>query len=242
MHKVERAIIMAAGKGQRMQPVTFSVPKPMISVNGTRMIETIINALHKNGINEIYIVVGYLKECFLPLSKKYSNLKFIENPYYEDCNNISSLYVAREYLDNVIIIDGDQIISNHEILSPIFEHSGYNCVWTDAETTEWLMTTDSNNIVTSCSRTGGKNGWKLYGISRWSKEDGKKLRKHLEYEFECKKNHSIYWDDLAMFCYPEDYKLGIYPMDSYDVKELDSFDELLCEDPSYITYQGENKQ
>ena len=64
MNRVERAIIMAAGLGNRMKPVTLHTPKPLIKVNGKRMIDTIVEALHKHGINEIYVVVGYLKEQF----------------------------------------------------------------------------------------------------------------------------------------------------------------------------------
>ena len=232
MHTVKRAIIMAAGKGTRMRPVTLTTPKPLVKINGRRMIDTVIEALHKNGITEIYIVVGYLKEQFAVLTKEYNNITLIENPYYDTCNNISSLYVARNFIEDSIILDGDQIIYNEEILTPEFERSGYNAVWTDGETDEWLMTVE-NGIVTSCSRTGGKNGWQLYSISRWSEEDGKKLKKHLELEFKEKNNRQIYWDDVAMFCHAEEYKLGIGPMKSSDVIEIDNLDELIALDPSY---------
>lgn len=232
MHTVKRAIIMAAGKGTRMRPVTLTTPKPLVKINGRRMIDTVIEALHKNGITEIYIVVGYLKEQFAVLTKEYNNITLIENPYYDTCNNISSLYVARNFIEDSIILDGDQIIYNEEILTPEFERSGYNAVWTDGETDEWLMTVE-NGIVASCSRTGGKNGWQLYSISRWSEEDGKKLKKHLELEFKEKNNRQIYWDDVAMFCHAEEYKLGISPMKSSDVIEIDNLDELIALDPSY---------
>lgn len=232
MHTVKRAIIMAAGKGTRMRPVTLTTPKPLVKINGRRMIDTVIEALHKNGITEIYIVVGYLKEQFAVLTKEYNNITLIENPYYDTCNNISSLYVARNFIEDSIILDGDQIIYNEKILAPEFERSGYNAVWTDGETDEWLMTVE-NGIVTSCSRTGGKSGWQLYSISRWSEEDGKKLKKHLEQEFEEKNNRQIYWDDVAMFCHAEEYKLGISPMKSSDVIEIDNLDELIALDPSY---------
>ncbi len=232
MHTVKRAIIMAAGKGTRMRPVTLTTPKPLVKINGRRMIDTVIEALHKNGITEIYIVVGYLKEQFAVLTKEYNNITLIENPYYDTCNNISSLYVARNFIEDSIILDGDQIIYNEKILTPEFERSGYNAVWTDGETDEWLMTVE-NGIVTSCSRTGGKNGWQLYSISRWSEEDGKKLKKHLELEFKEKNNRQIYWDDVAMFCHAEEYKLGISPMKSSDVIEIDNLDELIALDPSY---------
>ena len=232
MYKVERAILMAAGLGQRMRPLTETVPKPLVEVQGTRMIDTVIRALQENGIREIYVVVGHLKEQFASLEREYPGLRLIENPWYDTCNNIASLYMARQYLENTIILDADQIIYNPAILAPDFERSGYNAVWTDGETKEWLMTVE-NGLVTGCSRQGGKGGWQLYSISRWSAEDGRKLRRQLEIEFEEKQNRQIYWDDVPMFCYPGTYRLGIRPMDPGDVIEIDSLDELIRMDPRY---------
>lgn len=231
MYKVERAIIMAAGLGNRMKPITLNTPKPLIEVNGKRMIDTIIDGLYSNGINEIYIVIGYLSDKFNVLHDKYPDVKFIKNPYYDTCNNISSLYVARDYIENAIILDGDQIIYNTSILNPNFDKSGYNSVWTDEHTDEWLQKVENGKVV-ECSRNGGKDGWQLYSISRWNKEDGIKLRKFLEIEFE-NNNRQIYWDDVALFCYPNEFDLGIFPMDKEDVIEIDNYSELIEIDNNY---------
>lgn len=236
MNKVKRAIILAAGKGTRLRPITFETPKALIKVNGKRIIDTIIDGLYNNGINEIYVVVGYLKEKFYELKDTYPNINFIENKYYDISNNISSLYVARNYLENCIIMDADQIIYNDSILFPEFDQSGYSCTKVENYTNEWILKISKEGTILSCNRTGGETGWRLYSISRWNKEDGKKLKKYLEYEFETKNNKNIYWDDVALFCYPKDFKLKAYKINKGDMVEIDTVEELSKIDTTYKKY------
>lgn len=225
---------MAAGIGKRMQPLTFDIPKPLVEVNGVRMIDTAIRGLRENGITEIYVVVGHLKERFLTLPRQYPGLELIDNPYYCTCNNISSLYVAREHLEDCMILDGDQVICNPSVLDPHFVLSGYNAVWCEGETDEWLMEV-KDGAVKNCSRTGGSCGWQLYSVSRWTHADAGKLKGHLEHEF-WRGNRQIYWDDVAMFCHFKDYKLGIHRMDEGDILEIDDLEELAAVDHSYQSY------
>lgn len=231
MNQAERAIIMAAGLGSRMAPVTDTVPKPLVKVFGVPMIETIIEALHKNGIFEIHIVVGYHREQFRYLPEKYPGVSLIENPDYLTANNISSLYYARAFLENAVILDGDQIIRDPEILAPEFPRSGYCAIYTGEDTAEWLLQVE-DDVVTWCSRTGGRGGWELHSVSFWSKEDGERLRAHLVQEFTAG-NRDIYWDDVALFCHSGDYRLGIRPISRDALWEIDSFDELKQIDPLY---------
>jgi CTP:phosphocholine cytidylyltransferase-like protein len=232
MHTVKRAVILAAGQGQRLRPATHHTPKPLVTVQGKAMIETILEALHQNGIFEIYIVVGYHKDQFQPLAAAHPGVQLIENPYYLTCNNISSLYVARDHLEEAIILDGDQVIYDPSILAPAFAHSGYQAVWTEATTQEWLLTVEQGRI-TACCPQGGSHGWQLYSISRWTKEDGQRLKALVEQEFDLHHRRDIYWDELALLIRPQDFYLEVRPMAQGAVLEIDSFQELLALDPSY---------
>ena len=232
MPKVENAIIMAAGLGTRMRPLTNEIPKPLVKVNGKRMIETIIQGLNQNGITDISIVTGYLADKFDFLANKYSGIKLINNPYYQKYNNLSSLYVARDELNNTIILDGDQLINNLDVLDSAFDKSGYAGSWVNEWTDEWIMHPDDNGRVISCDRDGGQEGYRLYSVSKWTAEDSKKLSKLIEKEFQAK-NYDIYWDDVAMYKYSDQFDLFVHRVDPNDIVEIDSLDELKAIDPSY---------
>ena len=94
--------------------------------------------------------------------------------------------------------------------------------------------TGNDGIVTACSRNGGDKGWQLYSISRWNRNDAMKLRKYVELEFEKNKRRDIYWDDIPMFIHFTDFKLGIRVIDSNDLVEIDSLEDLRKIDLRYM--------
>lgn len=239
MFEVKRAIILAAGFGSRMKRLTQHTPKPLIKVHGTPMIETTITYLKENGINDIIIIVGHLKEQFHYLTEKYSNVRLIENPYYNTCNNISSIYCVREYLDvPVMIVEADQYFTDGIHLDSSFEHSEYNVFWTEEHCNEWFIESSGNNKFDSCNPNGGEKGWILYGVSRWTQEDANTLKECITAEFE-NGTRDCYWDDIPVFIHKSKFDLYIRPMSKENHIELDSIEELAAFDPAYLPYLEE---
>ena len=111
-YRAKRAVFIAAGFGTRLVPITLNTPKPLVRVKGQRIIDGLIDACLNVGISEIYIVRGYLAEQFDQLLYKYPMIKFLENPMYNEANNISSAMTARYTLSNSYVFEADLLLSN----------------------------------------------------------------------------------------------------------------------------------
>lgn len=228
MHQIERAIIMAAGTGKRARPLTYSVTKPLIRVNGQPILESAISALKQNGITEIYIVVGYLKVLFTGYvtewMEKYDvSIELVENPYYEYTNNISSFYVARDFFENAMILEGDLIIRDPDILSPSFSVTDYCAYYVENDLIDWMAEIDSEDRIIRCVYPGDKpSGWQLRGISRWTPADGNRFKTLLEESF-LNKDYGIHGDDVALIKHHDDFEIYIRRISCNAITEIDDF-------------------
>lgn len=94
-----KAVILAAGLGTRLRPITNDVPKCMVPVNGIRIIDKQIDNLLANGINEIYVVDGYKAEVLSNhLKETFPQVQVVSNPRYAETNNMYSLYLTSKYV------------------------------------------------------------------------------------------------------------------------------------------------
>lgn len=224
LHKVKRAIFLASGFGSRLLPLTREIPKPMVSVLDKKIIETLLDAVVKAGIEEIYIVRGYKKEAFDELLNKYPNIKFLENPYFATSNNISSVYVARDFLSSAYIIEADLFLLNPALIRPFESDSNYLGIPV-TRTDDWYIKTNTSGFIDEVG-ISGENCFQLVGISFWSDTDGKRLKSVVEKEFEKDNFSQLYWDQLALQLYKDSFQLKVRTCESSDIYEIDSVSDL----------------
>lgn len=223
-YRVRRAIFLAAGFGSRMVPLTFNTPKPLIRVHGTRMIDTLLDAIVATGIEEIYVVRGYLGEQFDQLLYKYPKIKFIDNPFYNEANNISSAMCVRHLFSNAYVLEADLVLSNPSLIRK-YEYSS-NFLGIPVETTDdWCIHTDANGIIIE-ECVGGKNCHQLVGISYWDAEAGKNLERDLEDVYNSPGGKERYWEQVALVYKKENYKVSVRECCFDDIVEIDTYNEL----------------
>lgn len=230
-YRVKRAVFIAAGFGSRLIPVTLNTPKPLVRVFGKRLIDRAIDACLQAGIEEIYIVRGYLAEQFDQLLYKYPNIKFLENPSFSETNNISSMVVAKDLLQNAYVFESDLLLYNYGLITKYQYESNYIGVPVSV-TDDWCFETKSGGIINKID-IGGTNCYHMFGISYWSKEDGKKLAEYLPETMNRPGGKERFWDICPLVEYKDKFKVHIRPCSFDDIAEIDTFSELKALDKSY---------
>ena len=229
-YRVKRAIFMAAGIGSRLSPVTINTPKPLVRVHGIRIIDRLIDACLAAGIDEIYIVRGYLAEQFDALLYKYPMLKFLNNSAYREANNISSVLTARFLLSNGYVLESDLLLSNPEIISRYHYSSDFLAI-RKKHTEDWCFE-EKGGIITE-EKVGGTDCWQMVGISYWNEEDGKRLAEDLAQVYALPGGKDRYWEQVPLCDCREHYRVAIRECFDEDVVEIDTFDELKAIDKAY---------
>ena len=230
-YRVRRAVFIAAGFGSRLVPITLNTPKPLVRVHGRRIIDSLLDAVVAAGIEEIYIVRGYYGEQFDQLLYKYPQIKFIENPMYNEANNISSLMAARYLLGNSYVIESDLLLSNPALIQKYQYRSNYLAIPME-RSDDWCFEV-SRGLIKRV-RVGGDGGvWQMVGISYWTEADGHKLVEDIPATMAMPGGKERYWDEVPLTYCADHYDVWVRECSQDDIVEIDTFKELQALDSVY---------
>lgn len=216
LNSSKRAILLAAGTGLRMIPINSTVPKAMLKINDEILIERIIKQLHEKDIQEIYIVVGFMKEKFEYLIDKY-NVNLIVNNKYLEKNNIYSLYLARKYISNSYIIPCDLWFKNNP--------------FSKIELQSWYLVSDekrnTNNVSLNKKHEIVKvkqGNHRMVGLTYINHNDAKMIVSRLEEKNKDNQFDDSFWEEILF----EKKKMIIFgKLERHEnVKEINTFEEL----------------
>ncbi len=120
--KITTALLLAAGMGYRLKPLTNDAPKCLTEINGVSILERLVRCLQLNGINRLIVVVGHMQDSILNFFEDSStalNVEFVLNPDYLTTNNIYSLWLARESLREPFLLIESDLIFDASLLAPM---------------------------------------------------------------------------------------------------------------------------
>ena len=229
-YRVENAVIMAAGLSSRFVPLSYERPKGLLRVRGEVLIERQIRQLREAGIDDITVVVGYMKEAFFYLEDKLG-VRIAVNPDYATRNNNSTLMLVREHLGNTYVCSSDDYFVENPF-EPYAYGAYYAASYFDGPTDEYCLTCDDSGRITQVS-VGGADSWSMLGHVYFDREFSARFKSILEAEYDRPATAGKLWEDIYIEHLGE-LDMALRPYEKGLVYEFDSLAELTAFDTDFL--------
>ena len=229
---VKNAIILAAGKSDRFAPFTYEKPKGLFCVKGDVLIERQIEQLHEAGINEIYVVVGYMKEKFFYLEQKYG-VKLLINNQFGKKGNLYSLYVARKHLGNTHVCCADHYFPKNPYLDDNPDNLSYRaCTYIPGKFKEFAIDYSDAKVITGVD-VGGSDKMAMVGHAYMNEGFSAVFRKFIENEINDFGVSDLFWEEFyAKHLHSLTFFMKEYAAD--DIYEFEDIDALRKFDSEFL--------
>lgn len=230
---IKNAIILCAGKSTRFAPFTYEKPKGLFIVRGEVLIERQINQLIEAGVEDIYLVLGYMKEKFFYLEQKYHEVKLIVNNTYGRYGNLYSLYVAREHLGNTFVCCSDHYFLNNPFIDSNESNKSYRaCTYLEDNFREFGVDYSDDDIITGCY-VGGSDKMAMIGHAYFNEKFSKRFVKYLEDELDNFGVTGMYWEEFYA-AHIKDLTLHLKEFGPNEIQEFDNIDDLRQFDTDFL--------
>ena len=228
-YRVKRAVILAAGRGERLRPESDHTPKPMTKIGEQRLIETQLDALAHAGISDITIIRGYKGEMFDDLLELYPHLKFIDNPEWHSAGAIISAALAIDKLTSSYLIEGDLYVKNKSILRS-YE---YRSLWYSKPTStqnDWFFSVDEAERIHALDfgTTDHDRDYKYVGIQYWAPREAELLKTDLKTVLTTPSRRQAFIESVPFAPHTGTYEIYARKIGPDDATEVDTYEELLA--------------
>lgn len=228
-HKVDNAIILAAGLSTRFAPISYEKPKGLLQVRDEVLIERQIRQLKEAGVDDITVVVGYKKEQYFYLEDAFG-VSIAINEEYAERNNHSSLMAVKNKLKNTYICSSDVYYKTNPFNKYEWK-AFYSAEYSEDETEEWCLTTGSGKRITGVE-IGGVNSWYMIGHAYFDKQFSKQFIKILIDEYDRPETKDRLWEHLYIN-HIKEFDMVLKPYQNV-IYEFDSLAELKEFDPDFL--------
>ncbi len=236
-------ILLVAGKGSRLQPLTLKHPKSMFKLDeNTNLVQRMVSLIKKSDKNaEIVAVTGHMHRC---IEKSLDGVEFVYNPFYEVTNSIASLWMAKEHLnsDNVVLIDGDIVMSGKLIEEVVCSPVTKATVLLDSS----IRTSGDYNVEISEDKVlVMSKELKTYygeyaGVTKLDRKSALLLKDEMEVMVEEGYYDQWYENALVQMIFKNNFELYYHDISSYEWTEVDEVNDLILAKNIHLKEKGHN--
>ncbi|MFK5925767.1 MAG: phosphocholine cytidylyltransferase family protein [Desulfuromusa sp.] len=201
---VKTALLLAAGMGSRLSPLTDSTPKCLVDVNRIPILERLMRSLRSHGFTRLFIVTGHLSKVIEDyLGSRYAGIEiiYIASPLYKTTNNIYSLWLAGKEMDEPFLLIESDLVFHPELLTPMLQPDriaiSKMLPWMNGTTVTLNGSKQLEAICLGAKSCNNTSHYKTVNIYNFSRNTWKLIQKRLDQYISAGKVNGYYEEVFA---------------------------------------------